>query len=144
MTRRAVSDEDVELAEERQNDFVEHVSAYSFASTLLRLEHAIEGAGLTIFARIDHAAAARSVGMEMPATTVLVYGNPRGDTPIMLAAPRAALELPLRVLVREDGEGNARFGFRPIVDVLRVAGVADHVAAQLAPAQAILIEGVRS
>ena len=65
---------------------VEHVSSLAFAPTLERLVRAIETAGMTVFARIDHASGAREVGMEMPPTVVLLYGHPRGGTPIILAA----------------------------------------------------------
>ena len=126
----------------RQAAFIEHLSAHAFAPTLLRLEQLIGDAGLSIFARIDHAEAARSVGLVMPPTTVL-YGHARGGTPIMLAAPRAALDLPLHVLVREDDDGHVRVGFHPIDVTLRGAGVADDLAVRLAPAQTIL-ESVRS
>ena len=126
------------------NSYVEHVSAHGFAATVARLEQAIAQAGLTIFTRIDHAGAAYDVGLPMPPTLVLIYGNPRGGTPIMLAAPRAALDLPLRVLVREDGDGRVLVGFHPIAEVLRNAGVADDLATRLAPAQALLIEGAMS
>jgi uncharacterized protein (DUF302 family) len=77
-------------------------SKFSFTDTLTNLKAALEGHGFTIFAVIDHQAAARSVGLEMPPTTVLIYGNPKGGTPLMIAAPDFALELPLRVLVREE------------------------------------------
>ncbi|WP_082470132.1 DUF302 domain-containing protein [Methylobacterium sp. Leaf86] len=77
-------------------------SAYSFTDTLQRLRSALESKGLTIFAVIDQREAARSVGLDMPPTTLLVYGNPKGGTPLMLAAPDFGLELPLKVLVRED------------------------------------------
>src|SRR5689334_6449611 len=76
-------------------------SAYSFSETLSHLRASLEAKGFTIFAAIDHRAAAQSVGLDMPPTTVLIYGNPKGGTPLMLAAPDFALELPLRVLVRE-------------------------------------------
>ena len=91
---------------------VEYASARAFAPTLNRLVEVIEAAGMRIFARIDHAAGAREVGLAMPPATLLIYGHPKGGTPIMLAAPRAALELPLRVLVREDADGRLPgFGF---------------------------------
>jgi uncharacterized protein (DUF302 family) len=77
-------------------------SKFSFTDTLTNLKAVLEGHGFTIFAVIDHQAAARSVGLEMPPTTVLIYGNPEGGTPLMIAAPDFALELPLRVLVREE------------------------------------------
>lgn len=77
-------------------------SKFSFSDTLSKLKAALEGHGFTIFAVIDHQAAAKSVGLEMPPTTVVIYGNPKGGTPLMIAAPDFALELPLRVLVREE------------------------------------------
>lgn len=132
------------VSTERAISYVEHASTHGFATTIARLEAAIAQAGLTIFARIDHAGAARDVGLSMPPTLVLIYGNPRGGTPIMLAAPPAALDLPMRVLIRESDDGRVRVGFHPIVEVLRNAGVPDDVAARLAPAQALLVDGVMS
>ena len=127
-----------------QGSYVEHVSAHGFAATVAHLEQTIAQAGLTIFARIDHAGAARGVGLAMPQTLVLIYGNPRGGTPVMLTAPQAALDLPLRVLVREDRDGRVLVGFHPIAAVLRSAAVADDLVARLAHTQALLMEGVRS
>lgn len=126
-----------------ENTFVEHVVAHDFTETLTLLEEAIMRAGMTIFARIDHASAAQTVGLTMPPTTVLIYGNPRGGTPIMLATPRAAIDLPLRVLVREDEEGRVRIGFHPIAALLRAAGVADADAIRLAQAQALVVEALK-
>src|ERR1700760_4231583 len=103
--------------------FTEHTSPLSFEQTVERLTQAIEKAGMTVFARIDHAANARAVGMQMPAATVLIYGNAKGGTPIMLANPLAALDLPLRVLVREAADGTTKIVFHPIADLLAPAGV---------------------
>lgn len=122
---------------------VEHRTPVPFSATLKRIEHAIEAAGMTIFARIDHAAGAAKVGMTMPPATVLIYGNPRGGTPIMLAVPKAALDLPLRVLVREDADGHAVISFYPIVPVLLAAGAPDELAQRLEPAQRMLVDALR-
>jgi uncharacterized protein (DUF302 family) len=122
---------------------VEYSSALGFGPTLDRLITAIEKAGMTVFARIDHAAGAKDAGMTMPPTVVLIYGNPKGGTPIMLASPLAALDLPLRVLVREDGSGQALISFHPIALVLRLAGVPEALAIRLEPAQHVLIEAIR-
>ncbi len=65
---------------------------------------AIERRGLTVFARIDHAAAAREVGMELADEEVVLFGNPRGGTPLMQDDPRIGIELPLRMLVWREGE----------------------------------------
>ncbi|MDR3529942.1 MAG: DUF302 domain-containing protein [Rhodopila sp.] len=122
---------------------VEHISPVPFTATLKRLEQAIEAAGMTIFARVDHAAGARQVGMAMPPTVVLIYGSPRGGTPIMLAAPRAALDLPLRVLIREGAGGRTLVSFYPIASLLEASGVAGELAARLEPAQRVLVDALR-
>jgi uncharacterized protein (DUF302 family) len=122
---------------------VEYTSARGFAPTLKRLVEVIEAAGMRIFARIDHAAGAREVGLAMPPTVLLIYGHPKGGTPIMLAAPQAALELPLRVLTREDADGSTRISFHPIAPLLREAGVPEELATRLAPAQHVLLEALK-
>jgi uncharacterized protein (DUF302 family) len=78
-------------------------SAYGFAETLTRLRSALVRRQLEIFAWFDHSGAAKRVGLTMPDTQVVVFGNPKGGTPLMLAAPLVALDLPLRVLVADDG-----------------------------------------
>jgi uncharacterized protein (DUF302 family) len=122
---------------------VEHISAVAFAPTLERLVQAIETAGMMVFARIDHAEGARQVGLEMPPTVVLLYGHARGGTPIMLAAPQAALDLPLRVLVRQEGDGRVLVSFHPVAPMLRQAGVPEALATRLEPAQRILLEAIQ-
>lgn len=116
----------------------ERASPYGFEVTLDRLAEAIERAGLTILARIDHAAGAREAGLVMPPSVVLIYGAAKGGTPVMLAAPRAALDLPLRVLVREDADGVTLVAFHPVAPTMRAAGVPDALAGRLEPAQALL------
>src|ERR1700754_3549765 len=101
---------------------VELTSTVGFALTVDRLTKAIEKAGLMLFATIDHAAGARAIGTPMPPTVVLIYGHAKGGTPIMLAAPQAALELPLRVLVREDADGRILVSYHPAAAMLRQAG----------------------
>jgi uncharacterized protein (DUF302 family) len=123
-------------------DIVEHVSPWPFDVTLERLTGAIAQAGLTLFNRIDHHAGAREAGLDMPPTTVLTYGHPKGGTPIMLAAPLAALDLPLRVLVRLREDGQTAIAFHPIGEALRRAGVPDALAGRLDPAQRILLAAV--
>ena len=119
---------------------VERKSSLSFAAALERTVALIEAAGLRVFVRIDHAAAAREFGLSMPPAVVLIYGHPVGGTPIMVAAPNAALDLPLHVLVREDGRGLATIAFRPIADVLLAAGVPAALANKLVPAQTLLLK----
>lgn len=122
----------------------ELLSAYDFTATLQRLTLAIEAAGMHIFARIDHRAAAQQVGLDMPRTTVLIFGNPVGGTPLMLAAPALALDLPLRVLVREDERGRALVSFHPAITLTRAVGLPDDEAAGLAKAETLIANAIQS
>lgn len=119
-------------------DIVELRSPYAFVPTLAHVTSALEGAGLTIFGRIDHQAAAKRVGLDLPPTTVLVYGNPNAGTPLMLAAPMLALGLPLRLLVRDDGSGHAMVSFHDARTLTRAAGIPDDAAANLEKSAAIV------
>jgi uncharacterized protein (DUF302 family) len=79
-------------------------SPVGFDETLSRLNATLTARGLTVFAHVDHAASAREAGLHMPLTTVVIFGNARGGTPLMLVQPDIALDLPLRILIRdEDG-----------------------------------------
>jgi uncharacterized protein (DUF302 family) len=78
-------------------------SASSHSETVGSLLTAIERRGLTVFARIDHAAAAREAGLELAEEEVVLFGSPRAGTPLMLSDRRIGIELPLRILVWRDG-----------------------------------------
>jgi uncharacterized protein (DUF302 family) len=82
---------------------MEKESKYSYAETITRLSKAITDAGNTIFDTIDQAKAAEGVGMKLRPTTLIVFGNPKGGTPLMDARPLFALELPLKIIVWDDG-----------------------------------------
>jgi len=85
-----------------QNGLVRVASRYSFEETVLRIESFLREKGITLFATIDHSAEAERAGLEMPPTKVLIFGNAKAGTPVMLAAPSAAIDLPLKVLVAEE------------------------------------------
>lgn len=87
-----------------------HTSAFDFAETLARLERAASQLGLKTFARIDHAAAAREAGLALPPTTVLLVGAARAGTPLVADHRWLALDLPLRILVREGASGGVEVG----------------------------------
>lgn len=117
-------------------------SAYSFPDTLARLRTTLEGKGFRIFAAIDHRAAALSVGLDMPATTVLIYGNPKGGTSLMRAAPDFALELPLRVLVREGEDGKVHVTYTPSTMLEGRHGLPAGMAGRLAPAETLIANAI--
>ena len=122
--------------------YVEHKSSVSFQATIDRLIAAIEKAGMSIFATIDHAGGAKAVGMSMPPTVVLIYGQARGGTPVMQADPAAALDLPLRVLIREDANGDTLIAFHPMRYALAPYKVPGELADRLAKAQQLLISSI--
>ncbi len=99
-------------------------SRYPFLQTVEMLSGAIAAAGNTIFATIDQAAAARSAGLSLRPTTLIVFGNPKGGTPLMDAAPLVALELPLKLLVWEDDRG-VHVAYTPMSEIAKRYGVDD-------------------
>ena len=84
---------------------VSRPSRYSADETVRRLEQVASGKGFTVFARIDHRAGAREAGLDMQDEQVLIFGNPRSGTPLMVARPLVGLDLPLRVLVWRAPDG---------------------------------------
>lgn len=91
-------------------------SRYSYAETLAKLRQAVSDAGNTVFATIDQAAAAADVGLTLRPTTLLVFGNPKGGTPLMDAFPLVGLELPLKVMVWEEN-GNVSVAYEPMSEI---------------------------
>ena len=80
-------------------------SPFSVEETLARLKGVIGSRNLTLFAQIDHSDLARGVGLTMQEAHVLIFGNPKGGTPLMMASPLLALDLPLKVLVWQNADG---------------------------------------
>ncbi|HEY1484526.1 MAG TPA: DUF302 domain-containing protein [Micromonosporaceae bacterium] len=79
-------------------------SATGVEQTVAAIRAEAERRGATVAAVVDHAAAARTVGLTLPDTQVIIFGNPSAGTPLMRATPDIALDLPLRILVRDDGQ----------------------------------------
>jgi uncharacterized protein (DUF302 family) len=90
---------------ETENGIVSRQSQHSVDETVMRLENLLQAKGVTLFALVDHSGEAQKAGMQMPPTKLLIFGNPAGGTPVMLAAPSIAIDLPLKILVSEDSEG---------------------------------------
>jgi len=88
-----------------QNGLVNVLSSHSVDDTVAKLEAMLREKQVKIFAVIDHSGEAKLAGLEMHPTKVLIFGNPKGGTPLMLAAPSTAIDLPLKLLVAEDADG---------------------------------------
>ena len=87
------------------NGIVRIASQHSVAETVTKLEGMLRAKNVKIFAVVDHSGEAEKAGLKMPNTKLLVFGNPKAGTPLMLAAPSTALDLPLKILVAEDASG---------------------------------------
>src|SRR3974390_2085390 len=83
------------------------VSKHSADDTVEKLKRILAAKGVTLFAVVDHSGEAAKVGLKMPPTRLLIFGNPKAGTPLMLASPSAAIDLPLTILVAEDPAGKA-------------------------------------
>ncbi|GAB4245480.1 MAG: DUF302 domain-containing protein [Deltaproteobacteria bacterium] len=91
--------------------FVSKPSRYPVPETVDRLVTVLQSKGMTVFSRIDHAAEAAKAGLKMRPTRLLIFGNPKGGTPLMVAAPTVAVDLPFKALVWEDAGGNVWLGY---------------------------------
>lgn len=85
--------------------FISKLSPHSVPETIQRLSALLKSKGVAIFALIDHSGEAEKAGLKMRPTQLLIFGNPKGGTPLMLAAPSTAIDLPLKALVWEDADG---------------------------------------
>jgi uncharacterized protein (DUF302 family) len=83
----------------------EQASKYSAPETIERLSAILKSKGVAIFALVDHSGEAKKAGLKMRPTRLLIFGNPKGGTPLMVAAPSTAIDLPLKALAWEDASG---------------------------------------
>lgn len=95
------------MAIQMKSGMVRVESSYSGPETVQRVHAALREKGLTIFAVIDHSGEAQKVGMKMPFTQLIIFGSPKAGTPLMIATPSLAIDLPLKALVVENDDGTA-------------------------------------
>jgi uncharacterized protein (DUF302 family) len=95
----------------QDNGLVQLNSPYSFAETLARLEALLQKQGLMVFSRIDHSGEAEKIGLKMNPTQVIIFGSPKAGTPVMVAAPSLAIDLPLKALIAEDDAGHVHVSY---------------------------------
>jgi uncharacterized protein (DUF302 family) len=88
-----------------ENGILRTASNHSVDETVARLQGMLQAKGVKLFTIVDHSGEAASAGLKMPSTKLLIFGNPKAGTPLMLASPSAALDLPLKILVAEDTAG---------------------------------------
>ena len=89
----------------RDPGIISSPSSHSVDETVDKLKAILQAKGVILFAAVDHSGEAEKVGMQMRPTKLLIFGSPKAGTPLMLAAPSIAIDLPLNILVREDAQG---------------------------------------
>jgi len=97
--------EEVSMSPATNKGIIDMPSNHSVDETVNRLKGILQAKGVTLFDVIDHSGEAEKAGMKMPPTKLLIFGNPKAGTPVMLASPSAAIDLPLKILVWEDTQG---------------------------------------
>ncbi|MFZ0662566.1 MAG: DUF302 domain-containing protein [Acidobacteriaceae bacterium] len=90
---------------------ITRTSRYSFEETVERLQTLLIEEGITLFCLVDHSGEARAVGLKMPPTRLFIFGSPRAGTPLMLAAPSLALDLPLKILIAQQPDGKVQLSW---------------------------------
>jgi uncharacterized protein (DUF302 family) len=87
------------------NGIVDRLSSHSVDETVEKLKAILQSKEVTLFATVDHSGEAAKVGMKMGPTKLLIFGSPKAGTPLMLATPSVAIDLPLKILIWEDAQG---------------------------------------
>ena len=119
------------------------LSSFSVPETVRRLEETTRAKGLTLFARIDHGGGARDAGLDMREEQLIVFGNPRAGTPLMIARPLVGLELPLRVLVWRDAEERVWVSYNESAFIARRFALPDGMEKNIAGVPALVDAALR-
>jgi len=120
-----------------KNGIVRIPGNQSVDGTVERLKAILQARGITLFALVDHSGDAAKSGMQMPNTKLLIFGNPNAGTPVMLASPSSALDLPLKILVAEDETGKVFLTYNSAQFLAERHGVAPELVKVLAAVEGL-------
>ncbi len=118
-------------------------SPLSFSQTVERLKTAFQSHGIKVFVVIDQQAEARAAGLDMPPMVLILFGNPKAGTPLMLARPLSGLDLPLKALVSEAKAGEVLVSFNSTLYILKRHGLTDQLGSNIAPAERLIATALR-
>jgi uncharacterized protein (DUF302 family) len=119
------------------NGIIHITSDHPVDVTAENLKRILQEKGVTLFAFIDHSGEAEKVGMKMPPTKLLIFGSPKAGTPVMLAAPSIAIDLPLKILIWEDGSGKVSISYNSAEYLQHRHTVPEHLVQTLAVVAAL-------
>jgi uncharacterized protein (DUF302 family) len=125
------------VAMQKEEGIVKIPSLHSVDQTVDQLKIILQSKGVTLFALVDHSGEAEKVGLKMPPTKLLIFGNPKGGTPLMLASPSAAIDLPLKILVAEDSQGQVWISYNSAEYLKERHGLPENLLPNIAVVQTI-------
>jgi uncharacterized protein (DUF302 family) len=124
------------------NGLIHLRSPYSVPETLKRLQSVLQAKNLDVFARIDHSGEAEKVGLKMRPTQLIVFGSPKAGTPLMVASPTLAIDLPLKALAWEDADGQVWLSYNSPEYLKQRHKVTDELVKNIAGVGALLEKAV--
>ncbi len=124
----------------RGKGIIDTPSNHSVDQTVERLKGILEGKGVAIFALVDHSGEAGNAGLKMRPTKLLIFGSPKAGTPVMLAAPSIAIDLPLKILIWEDSQGKVWVSYNSPVYLQERHGVPQELLQTLAVVETLAVK----
>jgi uncharacterized protein (DUF302 family) len=121
------------------NGFISEPSNHSVDETAERLKDILQAKGVTLFALIDYSGEAEKIGMKMRPTKLLIFGSPRAGTPLMLAAPSTAIDLPLKILIWEDSEGRVWLSYNDLAYLKQRHSIPEELLQNIAAVQTLAV-----
>ncbi|HEX3893007.1 MAG TPA: DUF302 domain-containing protein [Terracidiphilus sp.] len=125
------------MSEQRTKGVVTLPSTHSVDETVEKLKGILTAKGVTLFALVDHSGEAEKAGMKMPSTKLLIFGSPKAGTPVMLAAPSVAIDLPLKILVWEEADGKVWVSYNSPAYLKERHNIPDDLLKNLAAVEAL-------
>jgi uncharacterized protein (DUF302 family) len=119
------------------NGIINKASNHSVDQTVENLKDILQTKGVALFALVDHSGEAEKAGLKMRPTKLLIFGNPKGGTPVMVAAPSAAIDLPLKILVWEDAQGKVWASYNSPSYLQQRHGIPQELLQNIAVAEAL-------
>jgi uncharacterized protein (DUF302 family) len=120
------------MASAADNGIVDKPSNHSVEETIERLKGILQAKGVALFALVDHSGEAEKAGMKMRPTKLLIFGNPKAGTPLMLAAPSSAIDLPLKILVWEDANRSVWISYNSLAYLKERHGLPEELMVNIA------------
>ena len=123
------------------NGIVNKPSNHSVDETVAKLKGILQAKGVALFALVDHSGEAEKVGMKMLNTKLLIFGSPKAGTPLMQAAPSIAIDLPLKILVWEDGQGKVWVSYNSPAYLQQRHGLPQELLQNIAVVETLVAKG---